>query len=638
MTDERFQEIRSNLKSTGWGGASPEEFREYLDEQKRRNHVRNVMTAHTSDEYVNVGGVKNATKIRQFTLCQFEFNPRTGDYIQSLTDIITELNRYKSFSFWAYAVHDKDIYTQDAIDDMHNTLALEAKKLGLKDEGAIAQYVSANVWATVGDRKPVHVHIVVRMNSALEIWKIANWLGVPEHLIHIVKGKGALLDCTEYLTHEDEKQQALGKYRYDDSAVHTSVSFEDWRQQLDTRKVNEAKYGKGKTNVEKAIIDVLKYGKTVLQCYHDMDPNDYINNLSKLQKARAEYLLRCAEYPNTRITFYVCGEGGEGKGVCCRLLARALCPDLSESKEIMFAYGDSGITFDSYDGQPVILFSDMRAVDFMAGSGRKTTLSTVLEAHPDDDVGLVNVKFGYTKLIHKFNIINGVDPYEDFIKQLAGEYTDKQGLKHHAEDKQLEQFYRRVPIIIPIDGDCFDILVNTGIFRGTREYDTYMSIASIVGNFGKLQRACGNNKPLMIDMSKPLVDPIVETAKQVEAKIDVPDKTEEQIRAEVARMGYGIRINGDGSTDAQTQREYELFVETWKVVYPDKPVRFLMSIKEWVVNGRHTHYDAKKKLWYRPDEPLQLLLFDDVPDTVPDTADIDLLKQAAQDVLGIKFG
>lgn len=634
MTEERFQEIRTNLKLYGWGYADAAEFGEYLDEQKRRNMARNVMTAYTSDEYGNSGGVKNATKIRQFTLCQFEINPRTGDYIQNLTEITDKLAKYKSFTFWAWCLHTRDIYTQDAIDDMHATLTQEARKLGMKDESAIAQYVANNVWAKLGDLKNTHVHIVVKMNAPLEIWKIANWLGVPEHLIHIVKGKGALLDCTEYLTHEDEKQQQLGKVRYDDTEVHTSVSFEDWRAQIDARKVNEAKYGKGKTQVEKAIIDVLKYGKTVLQCYHDMDPNDYINNLSKLQKARAEYLLRCADYPNTRITFYVCGEGGEGKGVCCRLLARALCPDLSESKEIMFAYGDSGITFDSYDGQPVIIFSDMRAVDFMAGSGRKTTLSTVLEAHPDDDVGLVNVKFGYTKLIHKFNIINGVDKYEDFIKQLAGEYVDKQGLKHHAEDKQLEQFYRRVPIIIPIDGDCFDILVNTGIFRGTREYDTYMSIASIVGNFGKLQRACGNNKPLMLDMSKPLVEPIVDAAKQIEAKIDAPDKTDEQIRAEIARMGYGIRINGDGTTDAQTQAEYDLFVSTWKQVYPDKPLSIVMPLKEWVLNGRHTHYDKKNKLWYRPDEPLQLALIDD--EEIP-PVNSDLLKQAAERTLGIKF-
>lgn len=609
MDNALYNKIQENLRDNGWGGVDDYTYAEFLAERKRRS--ANASSGGVSS-VTAAPAVRNATKCRQFTVCQFNYNPRTGAFLADLTAITDNLERYKTFKEWAWVIHDKDIYTQDAIDEMNATLRNEAKKVhGLTDEAAIAQYVGNNVWAKLGDKKGVHLHIVVKTNTPLEIWKIAEWLGVPEHLVHIVKGKGALLDCTEYLTHEDKKQQQLGKIRYDDSEIHVSESFKDWRERLDARQIQEAKYGKGKTPVQKYIIDVAKYGKTLLQCKREMDTNDYIDNLSKLQKARHEYL-KTAPLPNTRITFYVCGKGGEGKGVCCRLLARALCPDMDDMNSIMFPFGGAGVSFDSYDGQPVIIYSDMRAVDFMA-VGRKETLTAALEPHPHEDVGEVNIKYGSVKLVHKFNIINGIEPYEDFIKALAGEYTDKAGRQHHAEKSNLEQFYRRVPVIIPINGDYFDILVNTGVFKGTWEYDTYMSIASMVGSFAKLQQRCGNNEPLLIDMSKPLVDPIVEVSEHLQKKLDTPDMTEEQIRAEFAALGYGTRINGDGTTDEQTQAEYNEFVQRWQQLNPDKPLSVVMPLKEWVLNGRRTHWDNRQKQWYRPEpeQPQQLSLFDD---------------------------
>ena len=554
---------------------------------------------------------QNGTRIRQFTLCQFENNPRTGDFIQPLTEIADRLTKYKTFAEWAWVIHDRDIYTQDAIDDMNATLESEAKKQGLKDEASIAQYVANNRWAALGQKKQTHIHIVCKLSTPVEIYKIAQWLGVPEHLVHIIKGKGAFLDCTEYLTHEDEKQQQLGKVRYNDNEVHTSVSFSDWRQQLDNRKVTEAKYGKGKTTTEKFILDVLKYGKTLNQCKAEMDGNEYVNNLGKLQKARAEYLMS-APLPNTRITFYVCGDGGIGKGIACELLARALCPDIEDIQDVMFGIGNDNASFDGYDGQPVIIWQEMRAADLMSAQGRRTTL-IALEPHPRKGDGCVNVKYGKTNLINSYNIINGVDPYDEFIKALAGEYTDKRGIAHHAERRNMEQFERRVPIIIPISEQQFDILINAGVFAGTREYNQYVSYASMVGNFARLQALCGTNQPLLIDMSKPMIDPIVEVSKHLKERLDTPALTEAEVRAKVKSMGYGVRINPDGTTDPQTQAEYEQFRQVWQQVYPDKDPAKMMTLREWAVNGRCTAYDYTAKRWYRP-EPEQMTFFDPCDD------------------------
>lgn len=83
----------------------------------------------------------NGLHIRQFTVCQFEENPRTGEKIADLAQIAANLEKYKSFTTWAWCIHDRDEYTQDAIDDMRCTLEHEAKAAGLTDEAAIAEYI-----------------------------------------------------------------------------------------------------------------------------------------------------------------------------------------------------------------------------------------------------------------------------------------------------------------------------------------------------------------------------------------------------------------------------------------------------------------------------------------------------------------
>ncbi len=183
----------------------------------------------------------NTSKIRQFTFSQYEKNPRTGEFLINFDDVIKNLRKYKSFTEWACCIHDKDVYTEDAIDKMRYTLELEAKKAGITDEFLLNDYINKNSWAKLGDVKPPHIHVAVKCTYSIKIEDISRFLGIPEHLIEKAKGKNAFLDCVEYLTHEHEHQQALGKHRYDDSEVITSVNFSDWRERLDSRKIDEEK-------------------------------------------------------------------------------------------------------------------------------------------------------------------------------------------------------------------------------------------------------------------------------------------------------------------------------------------------------------------------------------------------------------
>ena len=60
------------------------------------------------------------------------------------------------------------------------------------------------------------------------------------------------------------------------------------------------------------------------------------------------------------------------------------------------------------------------------------------------------------KLVNTVNIVNSVQDYKEFLDGLAGEYVDKEGVLHKAEDKG--QSYRRFPIIMPLHTMDIDIL------------------------------------------------------------------------------------------------------------------------------------------------------------------------------------
>lgn len=479
----------------------------------------------------------NSMKLRQFTVCQFEKNPRTNEYIVDLNDIIKRLGSYTSFTEWACCIHDKDVYTDDAIDDMRYTLIKEAKKQGITDEVAVSEYISSNSWAKVGDIKGKHIHVVVKCANSLKIEHIANWLGVPEHLVKKVKGRGAFLDCLEYLTHENEKQQELGKYRYDDSEVITSASASDWRERLNLRKVDEDKYGVGKNLKQKYIIDVAEYGMTLNQCYKKLDGDEYISMLCKLQKARQEYLTRKAILPNTRINVYVFGSGGTGKDVFCELLSQALYPELDDIRDVMFGIGDGNSTFDGYDGQPVLVWSDFRASHFQ-NLGKRLTL-TALEPHPKFQGGNVDIKFGSTKLINSYNIINGVENFHVFIQRLTDAFVTRDGLHSASEVNNIEQFYRRIPVVVCLAPDRFTITVNSGVYFGNNNFQSYELYKQIKGSFAYLQKVCGSDKEFLKKLSSTMISPVVEIIREIHKKLDTPEKSRDDIIRDLDKLGFG---------------------------------------------------------------------------------------------------
>lgn len=433
-------------------------------------------------------------KGRIFEICQRAKHPKTNEVLMTDKQIKEGLN-HKVITRSAYALHNKDDYTKE--DEKKNPLL------------------------TKGTHKDDHYHIVMETKyNQMDTATIAKWFNVPENLIEVKKGAGAFLDCVEYLTHENPKQQEKGKHLYKDDEIHASFDF---RSELNKRAEMKLKYNRTLSSSELMLYQVLYEGKTLNQCIEE-DKYLYEKNLDKLKKFRMDYLARLKP-PITRINYYVTGKGGIGKGLICRAIARSLYPNLTEDEDIFFEVGAKGAAFEGYDGQPVIIWNDRRAIDLLTELNGRGNVFNIFDTHPTKQKQ--NIKYGSINLPNTVNIVNSVQPYTEFLDSLAGEYTLKNGDKMESEDKG--QSYRRFPMIIPLHEEDFDILINKGFLNNTKDFYDYLEYKNIAGNLQMVAIMCGKNEELRKRIEAQTVKPIVDNHNMLIAKTDEKEINENDI-------------------------------------------------------------------------------------------------------------
>lgn len=437
-------------------------------------------------------------KSRTFNIMQYEYHPETGEPLLSESTILDALS-HKSIKEWAYICHDEDVYSE-------------------RDE-------ADNPAHKQGETKPRHFHIVIKAGYAIDVTVIAKWFGIAENFVDVPKGAGAFLDCVQYLTHEGDRQQGLGKRLYADEHVQSNFDF---RAQLDKRTENRLKYGVDLDPKDQMRHNVMYGGWTLKQCEMS-DRLVYMADLDRLKKYRLDYLQKRAEMPMLRINYYIDGKGGIGKNTASRALAKSLYPNL-EDCDCYFEVGGDKVGFDGYDGQPVIIWNDRRAAGFISSFGREETFD-IFDSHPTNSSH--NIKYGAVRLVNAVNIVNGVDTYTEFLNGLAGEYTSRDGIIHNSEDKG--QAYRRFPIILCLREQDFDVLLNKGVATGTREYDQYVGYKGLIGSFGNVAKKLDGKarEVVTVNMMQPVLE-VTDKVKQVEqTKITDP----EQIPDEFADYG-----------------------------------------------------------------------------------------------------
>ena len=395
---------------------------------------------------------------------QYEKHPETGEVLLTEDQIKVALLSHRMIKRWAYICHNRDLYS--ALDEEQNP-----------------EHIA-------GETKPPHWHIVLEMGTRqVEIGVIARWFGIAENFVETAKGAGAFLDCVEYLTHEQEKQQMLGKRLYEDEEVKANFDF---RKELDRRLENRAKYNRELSLKEELRTKVLLHGMTLRQVIEKY-PYEYQQDFTYLERCRLRYISKIAPMPKRRINYYIEGSGGIGKGLISRALAKALIDREGTlmDDEIFFEVGADGTNFEGYDGQPVLIWNDCRASTLLSKLNGRENVFNVFDPYPAKIQQ--NVKYGSIRLNNEINIVNSVETWKEFLDALAGEYK-RNGRVEKSEDKS--QSYRRFPFFLVLHEEDYDLGMNKGVFDGTREFEQYMMYCGLRANMRKIADRCGDNYEL----------------------------------------------------------------------------------------------------------------------------------------------
>lgn len=500
-----------------------------------------------------------------------------GNILLSEDKIKTVIQKYTSIQKAVWIKHDKDMYmkpSQEEADVIYNIRHFEAmaKNCGgednlseetRKDLDMARAILISNKTKYETERtkalKPPHFHIVLQLSTANTVANIAKWFGIPENFIDVPKGNNRtkFYDCARYLTHESEKEQAKGKYRYPDEDIH-AIGF-NFREELDNieKVIGNKSYAELQEEIMKGVLD----GRYTLKEIRLQYPELYIKNPARYTLLRKEYLNN-APMPDLRINYYINGAGGIGKNLCSKALARQLAkmikPNLVDDEDIFFEVGANNVSFQDYNGQPVIIWNDFRSYELMQALGSKGNIYDVFDTTPSRRSQ--NIKYGSVRLINYFNIVNSVEPYKTFLNNLAGEYRDRYGIYHNAEDKG--QIYRRFPIILPLDYDSFSVILNKGVFFDTAEYDTLLRYKQVSGSFATMYRLFGGmEEEIKLLEEKTLEIPVERTKYLIASRLPKSKDEELEELYEVLKVRYGQPIE---ERKEPTKEEQERFYETIK--------------------------------------------------------------------------
>ena len=458
----------------------------------------------------------NVIKARVYKITQYEKNPETGEDYHFNENNIKSAVEHKTIKRYAWIEHNRDYFSEQE----------EASGKGKS-----------------GELKGKHWHAVIDCPGSVELPVIAKWFGVPEFLVEVAKGKGAFLDCVEYLPHSNEKEQEKGKTLYEDNEVHANF---DWRKELNEREENKLKYGGDLSKRDRMLFDVMYDGKTLKECREE-DKLLYMNNFEKLKKHRLEYATNNIEVPKTRLNIYVCGGGGAGKDVASRAIARALFPDIQDDEALFFELGCDNVSYEGCDAQPVNILSDYRAYTLLDTFKGRENLFKVFDSHPHNSK--LHIKFGSIKPVNAVNIVNSVEPKDKFLNGLAGEYKDKSGNIRKAEDKA--QSYRRFPIIFELEEDTITIYVNQYFINKSADATEYKVWKKMRGNFGKIRKAFGNNEEKSRFLENKLLNGFAELVQEI-IKSE-PTQSDEEL--EEMFKDYGEEITEEESQKVKEEIE-----------------------------------------------------------------------------------
>lgn len=369
-----------------------------------------------------------------------------------------------------------------------------------------------------GELKKPHFHIVLQLNPDVSVNAIAKWFGISANFVDCPKGRDAFIQCCQYLTHESKKEQEAGKHLYEYNEIKSNFCF---REELEKYKSKKILKGAGATGKKLEIREkVLKHGLKI----SEIDVNDYVADMSAIQICRREYL-KNAPLPKSRTNYFIRGGSGAGKSFSSKALAKALVDpeNKMQDNEVFFVTGQGNAMFQGYDGQPVIIFDDVRSWDLLNYYNKNAgAIFNLFDTVPSGSEQ--NIKFGSVKLINTINIVNSIEKFEDFSETICFRVAET-GVSE--PDKQM---YRRFPLFININEEGYDLFVNKQFFNPEEpNYKAYLQYRNVGIKMGliKAKKVYGDSENYTKLQNKHF-EKAVEEHKKVVAKFEAEVVSEEQ--------------------------------------------------------------------------------------------------------------
>ena len=376
-----------------------------------------------------------------------------------------------------------------------------------------------------GDKKEVHIHVLLKFKNARYINEIAEWFGIPVNMIDIVKGRKSFEDCAAYLVHKKQ----LDKAQYDAESVIANFDYPDWLENQILKDTLHDKYRQSIHSIYDVVNAVAHDGMSLEDAEEAVSTPIFLKHGKMFRDARAKYIWQYLPLPGIRNVYYIDGNGKSGVGKS--LLSMAVCKQIAKNfgalpnsenfnlSRYVYKVGSKGVAWDKYDGQPIVLIDDRTSRDMLMEFGGHDGVKNLLEMFPQEKESK-NVKYGNVCVVAQYIVINGIETYKDFIIGLNAGYKIN-GITVDS-DSDIMQYARRIMGIAHTNEEEIAYYINKGILEGTREYGQYMKIASVRNNLIKGAKMCKGDALdyLEVQATSPLLDKVQRMQIEMNDKIE----------------------------------------------------------------------------------------------------------------------